>query len=220
MDTKSGTTRTRIRISSSPGPFLSKLEIVSTGQLDRDDHQSPHGTLSAALFWRRRSDIERRTRCRRDGHRSRLSDRRRRMDTEDWRISNPDSILSTALAPRRRQRHPHARLGRRSHGNVAVLGTLIDSLRASGYEPCSSRNSRGSRATKPCRRSHRARSGRMLVDVFSFGFLGLADWGLYWICLGCVVLGVARLLFIMTLAAIQREAHAAVIGPRPRLRRR
>jgi cellulose synthase/poly-beta-1,6-N-acetylglucosamine synthase-like glycosyltransferase len=52
------------------------------------------------------------------------------------------------------------------------------------------------------------------VDIVSFGFLGLADWGLYWIFLGCVVLGVARLLFIITLAAVQR-ARSRPAGAEP-----
>jgi cellulose synthase/poly-beta-1,6-N-acetylglucosamine synthase-like glycosyltransferase/peptidoglycan/xylan/chitin deacetylase (PgdA/CDA1 family)/spore germination protein YaaH len=127
------------------------------------------------------------------------------MDSEDWRIANPDSILSTTLDLRGDGNVilMHDSGGDRT-GTVAVLGTLIDSLRASGYEPVLVSELAGITRDEAMPPLASRSLWAHIVDVVSFGFLGLADWGLYWVFLACVVLGVARLLFIMTLAAVQR----------------
>ncbi|HXD23538.1 MAG TPA: glycosyltransferase, partial [Gemmatimonadaceae bacterium] len=127
------------------------------------------------------------------------------MDTEDWRISSPDSILSTALAQRGDGQVilMHDSGGDRA-GTVAILGTLIDSLRASGYEPVLVSELAGITRDEAMPPLAKRTLWAHAVDVVSFGFAGLASWTLYWIFLTCVILGVARLLFIMTLAAIQR----------------
>jgi cellulose synthase/poly-beta-1,6-N-acetylglucosamine synthase-like glycosyltransferase/peptidoglycan/xylan/chitin deacetylase (PgdA/CDA1 family)/spore germination protein YaaH len=128
------------------------------------------------------------------------------IDTEDWRISNADSILATALAQRGDGNVilMHDSGGDRT-GTVAVLGTLIDSLRASGYEPVLVSELAGITRDEAMPPLASRTIWARIVDVVSFGFIGLAEWGLYWVFLGCVVLGVARLLFIITLAAIQRR---------------
>ncbi len=128
------------------------------------------------------------------------------MDTEDWRISNPDSILSTALAQRGDGNVilMHDSGGDRD-GTVAILGTLIDSLRASGFEPVLVSELAGITRDEAMPPLARRTIWAHAVDVVSFGFAGLLSWSLYWVFLTCVVLGVARLLFIITLAAIQRR---------------
>jgi cellulose synthase/poly-beta-1,6-N-acetylglucosamine synthase-like glycosyltransferase/peptidoglycan/xylan/chitin deacetylase (PgdA/CDA1 family)/spore germination protein YaaH len=128
------------------------------------------------------------------------------MDTEDWRISSPDSILATALAERGNGNVilMHDSGGDRA-GTVAILGTLIDSLRASGYEPVLVSELAGITRDEAMPPLAKRTVWAHAVDVVSFGFAGLASWALYWIFLGCVILGVARLLFIITLAAIQRK---------------
>ncbi|MGH7656293.1 MAG: glycosyltransferase, partial [Gemmatimonadaceae bacterium] len=128
------------------------------------------------------------------------------MDSEDWRISNPDSILSTTLAQRGDGQVilMHDSGGDRS-GTVAILGTLIDSLRASGFEPVLVSELAGITRDEAMPPLARRTIWAHAVDVVSFGFAGLASWALYWVFLTCVILGVARLLFIITLAAIQRS---------------
>jgi cellulose synthase/poly-beta-1,6-N-acetylglucosamine synthase-like glycosyltransferase/peptidoglycan/xylan/chitin deacetylase (PgdA/CDA1 family)/spore germination protein YaaH len=127
------------------------------------------------------------------------------MDTEDWRISNPDSILSTALAQRGDGQVilMHDSGGDRA-GTVAILGTLIDALRASGYEPVLVSELAGITRDEAMPPLATRTIWAHIVDVVSFGFAGLVSWSLYWLFLACVVLGAARLLFIITLAAIQR----------------
>jgi peptidoglycan-N-acetylglucosamine deacetylase len=127
------------------------------------------------------------------------------MDSEDWKISSPDSILATTLALRGDGNVilMHDSGGDRS-GTVAILGTLIDSLRASGYEPVLVSELAGIARDEAMPPLESRTFWAHAVDFLSFGFLGLADWGLYWVFLGCVILGIARLLFIITLAAIQR----------------
>ncbi len=127
------------------------------------------------------------------------------MDSEDWRITNPDSILSTTLALRGDGNVilMHDSGGDRT-ATVAILGTLIDSLVASGFQPVLVSELAGITRDEAMPPLAARTLWAHLVDVLSFGFLGLADWGLYWVFLGCVVLGVARLLFIITLATIQR----------------
>ncbi len=127
------------------------------------------------------------------------------MDTEDWRITNPDSILSTTLAERGDGNVilMHDSGGDRA-GTVAILGTLFDSLRASGYEPVLVSELAGITRDEAMPPLESRTLWARLVDVVSFGFAGLVEWGLYWVFLTCVFLGVARLLFIATLATIQR----------------
>jgi cellulose synthase/poly-beta-1,6-N-acetylglucosamine synthase-like glycosyltransferase/peptidoglycan/xylan/chitin deacetylase (PgdA/CDA1 family)/spore germination protein YaaH len=127
------------------------------------------------------------------------------MDTEDWKLTSPDSILSTALAQRGDGSVilMHDSGGDRA-ATVAILGTLIDSLVASGYKPVLVSELAGISRDEAMPPVASRTLWAQVVDVLSFGFLGLIEWGLYWVFLGCVVLGGARLLFVITLAAIQR----------------
>ncbi|HEV8409530.1 MAG TPA: glycosyltransferase [Gemmatimonadaceae bacterium] len=187
------------------GPFLSKLELVATGRLIEtitnrrtalfrppyfgDANPSSSDELDAVALG---TDL---------GYLTVGVE----MDSEDWRITNPDSILSTTLALRGDGNIilMHDSGGDRT-GTVAILGTLIDSLRASGYEPVLVSELAGITRDEAMPPLASQTLWSHLVDIVSFGFFGLVDWGLYWVFLGCVVLGVARLMFIMTLAAIQR----------------
>src|ERR1019366_4511354 len=136
------------------------------------------------------------------------------MDSEDWRMTNPDSILATTLDLRGDGNIilMHDSGGDRT-ATVAVLGTLIDSLVASGYQPVLVSELAGITRDEAMPPLESRTIWAHVVDVVSFGFLGLADWGLYWVFLTCVVLGAARLLFIITLAAVQR------VRARPRERK-
>ncbi len=127
------------------------------------------------------------------------------MDSQDWRITSPDSILSTTLDLRGDGNIilMHDSGGDRT-ATVAIVGTLIDSLVASGYQPVLVSELAGISRDEAMPPLLARTLWSRVVDVLAFGFLGLADWGLYWVFLGCVVLGVSRLLFISILAVFQR----------------
>src|ERR1035437_1289605 len=127
------------------------------------------------------------------------------MDSQDWRISSPDSILSTTLNLRGDGNVilMHDSGGDRT-ATVAILGTLIDPLVASGYQPVLVSELAGITRDEAMPPLESRTIWAHLVDIVSFGFLGLAAWGLYWVFFGCVILAVARLFFIITLATVQR----------------
>ncbi len=136
------------------------------------------------------------------------------IDSEDWQLTNPDSILRRTMDARQDNRVAnHVVLFHDSGGDrrasVAVLGRIIDSLRAEGDSLVLVSELAGiSRDEAMPVLKSRATPWR-IVDVLAFGLLGVTDWGLYWIFLVAVILGVARLVFIITLAAIQRRRSRA-----------
>ncbi|MBX6332222.1 MAG: glycosyltransferase, partial [Gemmatimonadaceae bacterium] len=128
-----------------------------------------------------------------------------RIDAEDWQSPGVRTIIDTVLAQRWRGNVIllHDGGGNRSQ-TVAALGPLIDSLRARGDTLVTVSELVGiprDLAMPPLpARSWLARAG----DLFFFGAVGFLEWGMYWIFMGALVLGVARLLFITTLAVVQR----------------
>jgi cellulose synthase/poly-beta-1,6-N-acetylglucosamine synthase-like glycosyltransferase/peptidoglycan/xylan/chitin deacetylase (PgdA/CDA1 family)/spore germination protein YaaH len=131
------------------------------------------------------------------------------IDSEDWRLTEPDSILRRTLQIRGDSRDSnHVVLLHDSGGDrratVAVLGALIDSLRAGGDSLVLASELAGiSRDEAMPRVASRTALSRV-VDIVGFGAIGALDWGLYWIFLVAVALGMVRLAFIITLAAMQR----------------
>src|ERR1019366_1723437 len=131
------------------------------------------------------------------------------IDSEDWRLTEPDSILHHTLDLRGDSKDSnHVVLLHDSGGDrratVAVLGTLIDSLRADGDSLVLVSELAGISRDEamPVVASRTAIS--LVVDVVGFGALGALDWGLYWVFLFALVLALVRLAFIITLAVIQR----------------
>jgi len=131
-----------------------------------------------------------------------------RVDAEDWQRPGVQTIIDTVLAQLARPKGGNVILlhdggGDRSE-TVAALGPLIDSLRARGDTLVSVSELAGiSRdvAMPPLPPQGRlARFGELLA----FGGVGVAEWVLYQLFLVALVLGFARLLFITTLAVIQR----------------
>src|ERR1019366_9499745 len=125
------------------------------------------------------------------------------MDSQDWRMTDPDSILATTLELRGDGNVilMHDSGGDRT-ATVAILGTLIDSLVASGYQPVLVSELARSTRDEAMPPLESRTIWAHIVDIVSFGFLGFAEWGLYWVFFGCVILAVARLGFIITLAAV------------------
>ena len=140
------------------------------------------------------------------------------VDSEDWLLTNPDSILRRTLERRSESKDSnHVVLLHDSGGDrratVAVLGRLIDSLRADGDSLVLVSElagiSREEAMPVVVERSFFSRA----VDVAVFGSLGIFDWALYWVFAAAVVLGIARLAFIIALAAIQRVRTRAISQP-------
>ncbi|MFI5311673.1 MAG: glycosyltransferase, partial [Gemmatimonadales bacterium] len=132
------------------------------------------------------------------------------IDSEDWRLSDPDSILRRTLEIRSDSRDSnHVVLLHDSGGDrqatVAVLGPLIDSLRANGDSLVLASELGGISREEAMPPVAATTQLWHMVDVVGFGALGVLDWGLYWVFLTAVVLGLVRLAFIIALAAIQRS---------------
>jgi cellulose synthase/poly-beta-1,6-N-acetylglucosamine synthase-like glycosyltransferase/peptidoglycan/xylan/chitin deacetylase (PgdA/CDA1 family)/spore germination protein YaaH len=141
------------------------------------------------------------------------------IDSEDWHLTSPDSILKRAMAARERGNVVllHDSGGDRS-GTVAMLGRFIDQVQADGDKIVLVSELAGISRDEAMPPLTSRRPWDYAVDVIAFGALGAIDWGLYWIFLAAVILGVLRLVFIMTLAIAQRFAtrnHRAVAGFAP-----
>jgi cellulose synthase/poly-beta-1,6-N-acetylglucosamine synthase-like glycosyltransferase/spore germination protein YaaH/peptidoglycan/xylan/chitin deacetylase (PgdA/CDA1 family) len=147
------------------------------------------------------------------------------VDSEDWQDPPPDSIIKNVLDTRPEDPDEHAECadslargqpttacnivllhdggGNRSN-TLAAIGPLIDSLRARGDTLVLVSQLAGltrDEAMPPL--GARAGMERLLL-IGGFGLLGIVEWLLFWIFTIAVVLGVARLVVIGTLALIQR----------------
>lgn len=137
------------------------------------------------------------------------------IDSEDWLITNPDSILHRTLDRRSESKDSnHVVLLHDSGGDrratVAMLGTLIDSLKADGDTLVLVSELAGISRDEAMPTITSASAFTRAVDIAAFGAIGFFDWGFYWIFVTAVVLGLARLVFIMTLALWQRRrTHAS-----------
>ena len=187
------------------GPFLSKLEIVATGRLIETITNRRTALFRPPYFGDADPTSNEELDAVAIGTDLGYLTVGVEMDSQDWRITEPDSILATTLELRGDGNVilMHDSGGDRT-ATVAILGTLIDSLVASGYQPVLVSELAGITRDEAMPPLASRTLWSRIVDVVSFGFVGLVDWGLYWVFLGCVVLGIARLLFIITLAAIQR----------------
>ncbi len=127
------------------------------------------------------------------------------IDSQDWHLTDPDSILRLTmhLSGDGNIVLLHDSGGDR-HATVAMLGRLIDSLRVYNREPVLVSELAGitREEANPVIESRSLFS--RVVDVIGFGAVGAIDWGLYWVFMIAVVLGALRLVFIISLAAIQR----------------
>jgi peptidoglycan-N-acetylglucosamine deacetylase len=126
------------------------------------------------------------------------------LDSEDWRSPGVQVIIDTTLAQRPRGNVVllHDGGGDRSQ-TVAALGPLIDSLRARGDTLVTVSGLLGlTRAQAMPGLPPRTFLSR-LGELAGFGLFSLIEWSLYWIFLIAIALGVARLVFITSLAVIQ-----------------
>jgi len=128
------------------------------------------------------------------------------MDSRDWRLTDPDSILWYTMYYRGAGNVVllHDSGGDR-HATVAILGTIIDSLRANGDSLVLVSELAGITRDAAMPRSEPGTNLSKTVDLLGFGFVGAFDWVLTWTFLVAMALALLRLAFIIGLAGIQRR---------------
>lgn len=150
------------------------------------------------------------------------------VDSDDWRQRSPSVIIGNVLEGRRRavtctdslhmsrsERQPleengcsgsivllHDGGGDRE-GTLAALGPLIDSLRAQGDTLVLLSALAGITHAEAMPRIPPSSRGVRFAELAAFGALGAVEWALHWVFLSAVVLGVARLGMVATLAIAQ-----------------
>ncbi|MCX5764628.1 MAG: glycosyltransferase [Gemmatimonadetes bacterium] len=128
------------------------------------------------------------------------------IDSEDWRLTNPQAVYDTTML---RLDKGNVLLLHDSGGDrnatVAILGTLIDSMRAHGREPILVSELAGITRDEAMPPLATHTTLERVVEVVAFTTIGLMDWGIYWIFLIAVVLGLIRLVFVFGLAILQRR---------------
>jgi cellulose synthase/poly-beta-1,6-N-acetylglucosamine synthase-like glycosyltransferase/spore germination protein YaaH/peptidoglycan/xylan/chitin deacetylase (PgdA/CDA1 family) len=131
-----------------------------------------------------------------------------RIDPDDWKKPDPQHIVATTIARLQDTNRPgqivllHDSGGDRSR-TVEALPTLIDEIRAHGYRLVSVAQLAGmtdAQAMPPTSRT----DVELLLDRLGFGFFHDAEMLLQGLFITAIVLGVARLVFMATLALWQR----------------
>ncbi len=127
------------------------------------------------------------------------------IDSEDWQNPSARTIVDTVLSQRDRGNVIllHDGGGTRSN-TVAALGPLIDSLRARGDTIVLLSGLVGLTRADAMPLLPASGAAARYLELATFGALGLFEWGLHWLFLIAVVLGMARLAVVMALAIVQR----------------
>ncbi len=133
------------------------------------------------------------------------------IDSQDWMRPGTERIIRNVLD---HLNDGHVVLLHDAGGDraqtVAALGPLIDSLRARGDTLVLMSDLAGITPAQAMPGLPPRSAFTRLIELGFFAGWGLLEWVLYWVFYLAVVLGLARLLFITGLAAIQRRrAHAA-----------
>ncbi len=134
------------------------------------------------------------------------------LDAEDWdllHVHTADEVVKNVLDAREaRPLDGNVVLLHDGGGNrsltVAALGPLIDSLRARGDTLVLFSELTGVPRDAAMPRLPRGSLAIRYAELAGFGLLGVGEWVLFWVLTTAVVLGLARLAFIMTLAAVHR----------------
>ena len=134
------------------------------------------------------------------------------LDGEDWDLAHttqPEQIVTNVMEARdARPLDGNVVLLHDGGGNrrltVAALGPLIDSLRARGDTLVLFSDLTG--VSRDAAMPPLARGSLALrwAELAGFGLIGIGEWVLFWVLTVAVILGLARLAFIMTLAAVHR----------------
>jgi peptidoglycan-N-acetylglucosamine deacetylase len=131
------------------------------------------------------------------------------IDSEDWRRPGVQQIVQNVLGQLARGNVIllHDGGGDRTQ-TVAALGPLIDSLRVRGDTLVPLSKLAGLSRAQAMPTLTRGSVWVRAAELASFGLVGVAEWGLHWVFLLAVIIGLGRLLYVLSLAALQRRrAH-------------
>ncbi|MEP6905655.1 MAG: glycosyltransferase, partial [Gemmatimonadales bacterium] len=127
------------------------------------------------------------------------------VDSDDWKELGADRIVATVLA-----RRPlgnvvllHDGGGDRSQ-TVAALGRVIDSLRARGDTLVLLSQLAGLTRDQAMPSLPASSALTRMIELGSFALVGGLDFGMHWVLLMAVALGIGRLIIITGLALVQR----------------
>ena len=134
------------------------------------------------------------------------------LDAEDWDLvhtTRPEQIVANVLEARdARPLDGNVVLLHDGGGNrrltLAALGPLIDSLRARGDTLVLFSNLTGVARDVAMPPLARGSLALRWAELAGFGLIGIGEWVLFWVLTVAVILGLARLAFVMTLAAVHR----------------
>ena len=132
------------------------------------------------------------------------------IDSEDWRLRDPAMIVAETMRKRRDGNNivlMHDSGGDRA-ATVAALGPIIDSLKARGDTLVLVSTLAGVTRDEAMPLLATRSMVERWVDLVAFGAIGVVDWSLSALFFVAMVLAVGRLLFILSLALIQRVRAA------------
>ena len=128
------------------------------------------------------------------------------IDSEDWQQPSPRTIVDTVLAQHGRGNVVLLHDGGGGRANtVAALGPLIDALRARGDTLVLLSGLIGLTRDQAMPTLPPSGDVARLAELATYGALGAVEWGVTWLFLIAVVLGLARLALVIGLAAVQRS---------------
>jgi peptidoglycan-N-acetylglucosamine deacetylase len=136
-----------------------------------------------------------------------------KIDAEDWQRVTVGDVVRNVLAERDSGNVVllHDGGGDRS-ATVAALGTIIDSLRGRGDTLVLVSELAGIPRSEAMPPLAAISEVRRWTELAGFGLLGGAEWTLYWVFMAAVVLGIGRLVFIASLALLQRLRSHQIRG--------
>ena len=127
------------------------------------------------------------------------------IDSEDWQQPSPQTIVDTVLAQRARGNVVLLHDGGGVRENtVAALGPLIDSLRARGDTLVLLSGLIGLTRDQAMPALPASGTAARVAELATFGAIGAVEWGVTWLFVIAVVLGLGRLVAIVVLAGVQR----------------
>ena len=128
-----------------------------------------------------------------------------RDDSEDWQPLPVATIVHNVIAARDSGNIVllHDGGGDRSR-TVAALGQIIDSLRARGDTLVLVSDLAGLTRDAAMPPLPAMGEARRVLELLGFGALGVGEWVLYWVFFVAVILGIARLVVVGSLAVAQR----------------
>lgn len=127
------------------------------------------------------------------------------IDSEDWQEISARTIVDTVLAQRERGNVVllHDGGGERAQ-TVAALGPLIDSLRARGDTLVLLSGLLGLTRDQAMPSLPASDMGARMLELATFGTIGAVEWGVTWLFIVAIALGMGRLAIITVIALVQR----------------